>query len=255
VSKVKFTAGIAKQQHRERILFKMAEGSPYEKKGKGKQDAGKQKRVLQLPSPDAPALRFEDSEPLPYSDPQSHYHISTSTHYHVNIYKWLAQHEADPTLNVSCLIYVELGSANFDAHQNFLPRLKDHLLSRLRGLEYDGDKREFTSAERSTVILMHEKIFRHKVLHVNYTTYDLRRDQDSLNPQTNADIMLLAHEDAGDGHPYWYARIIGVFHALVIHTGEHSKSHEPQQMDFLWVRWFGRDLSYSVPETLFVRAG
>ncbi|KAG2150800.1 hypothetical protein DEU56DRAFT_688426, partial [Suillus clintonianus] len=42
-------------------------------------------------------------------------------------------------------------------------------------------------------------------------------------------------------HPYWYARIIGVFHALIIHTGEHSKSSEPQQMDFLWVQWFGRD--------------
>ncbi|KAG1838714.1 hypothetical protein DFJ58DRAFT_733659 [Suillus subalutaceus] len=223
VSKAKFTAGIAKQQRRERILFKMAEGSPYEKKGKGKQDAGKQKRVLQLSSPDAPALRFEDSQPLPYSDPQNHYHISTSTRYHINIYKWLAQHKSDPALN------------------NFLPRLKEHLLSRLRGLEYDGDEREFTSAERSTVILIHEKIFHHKVLCVNYTTYDLRCDQDSLNPRTNADVMLLAHEDGGDGHPYWYAQILGVFHTLIIHTGEHSKSHEPQQMDFLWVRWFGRD--------------
>jgi hypothetical protein len=55
--------------------------------------------------------------------------------------------------------------------------------------------------------------------------------------------MLLAHEDdtGSDGYPYWYARIIGIFHALAIHTGEHSRSHEPQQMDFLWVRWFGRD--------------
>ncbi|KAG2342173.1 hypothetical protein BDR05DRAFT_976596 [Suillus weaverae] len=194
VSKAKFTAGIAKQQHCEHILFKMAEGSPYEKKGKGKQDAGKQKKVLQLSSPDAPALHFEDSEPLPYSDPHSHYHISTSTRYHVNIYKWLRQHESDPTLNVN------------------------HLLSCLRGLEYDRDEREFTSAEHSTVILVHEKIFRHKVLQVNYTTYDLRRDQDSLNPWTNADIMLLAHEDDGDGHPYC----------------EHLKSSEPQQMDFLW---------------------
>jgi hypothetical protein len=107
VSKAKFTAGIAKQQRRERILFKMAEGSPYEVKGKGKQDAGKEKsKVLQLSSPDAPALRFEDSEPLPYSDPECHYHISTSTRYHVNIYKWLAQHESDPALNVSCLVYM-----------------------------------------------------------------------------------------------------------------------------------------------------
>ncbi|KAG1852171.1 hypothetical protein F4604DRAFT_1933740 [Suillus subluteus] len=170
VSKAKFTAGIAKQQCRERLLFKMAEGSPYKMKGKGKQDAGKEKsKVLWLSSPDAPALRFKDSEPLPYSDPEHHYHISTSTRYHINIYKWLVQHESDPALN------------------NFLPQLKDHLLSHL------------------TIILVHEKIFRHKALRVNYTTYDLRHNQDSLNPRTNADIMLLAHEDGGDSHPYWCA--------------------------------------------------
>jgi hypothetical protein len=127
--------------------------------------------------------------------------------------------------------------------KNFLPRLKDHLLSRLLGLEYDGDERVFTSAERSSVILVGEKIFPHKVLRINYTTYDLRRDQDSLNPRTNADVLLLAHEDDNnsDGHPYWYARIISIFHALVIHTGEHSNSNVLQQMDFLWVQWFGRD--------------
>lgn len=107
MSKAKFTAGIAKQQRHKHILFKMAEGSPYEMKGKGKRDAGKEKsKVLQLSSPDAPALRFEDSKPLPYSDPECHYHISTSTRYHVNIYKWLAQHESDPALNVSCLVYM-----------------------------------------------------------------------------------------------------------------------------------------------------
>jgi len=113
VSKAKFTAGIAKQQRRERLLFKMAEASPYGKKGRDKQVSGKQKgKVLQLSSPDAPALHFEDSEPLPYSDPQSHYHISTGTRYPVNIYKWLRQHVSDPAFNVSCLICAELKPTN-----------------------------------------------------------------------------------------------------------------------------------------------
>ena len=54
-------------------------------------------------------------------------------------------------------------------------------------------------------------------MRVNYTTYDMRRDQDSLNPRTQADVMLLAHEDltARNSHPYWYARIIGLFHVYV----------------------------------------
>jgi hypothetical protein len=46
--------------------------------------------------------------------------------------------------------------------------------------------------------------------------YDLRRDQDSVSPQRRADVMLLSHEDdTSDPHPYWYARVIGVFHIFV----------------------------------------
>lgn len=88
------------------------------------------------------------------------------------------------------------------------------------------------------------KLYRHKVVRVNYTTYDIRRAQDSLNPWTHADFMVLAHKDGDDAFPYWFGRIIEVFHADIVHTGVASKSIEPQQMDFLWVRWFGRDLSH-----------
>lgn len=57
--------------------------------------------------------------------------------------------------------------------------------------------------------------------------------------------MVLAHEEDGpDAFPYWFGRIIGVFHADVLHTGAASKTSEIQRMDFLWVRWFGRDIDY-----------
>ena len=69
----------------------------------------------------------------------------------------------------------------------------------------------------------------------------MRRAQDSLNPRIpgHADIMVLSPEDE---HPYWYTWIIGIFHANVRHIGPNSKSQDPVQMDFLFVRWFGRDL-------------
>jgi len=52
--------------------------------------------------------------------------------------------------------------------------------------------------------------------------------------------MVLAHDDdPNDSHPYWYARILGIFHAHVSYRGS-----SPQKMEFLFVRWFGRDLSY-----------
>jgi len=73
----------------------------------------------------------------------------------------------------------------------------------------------------------------------------MRRAQDSLNPRMHADFMVLAHEDEGEhrGHPYWYGRILNIFHTFVIHRG--SANEAPQQIDLLWVRWFGRDLLHS----------
>jgi len=88
-------------------------------------------------------------------------------------------------------------------------------------------------------------LYHHKVVHINYTTYDIRRAQDSLNPRTHADLIVLALED-DEQNPflYWFGQIVGVFHADILHTGPACKTSEIQQMDFLWVWWFGRDKQY-----------
>lgn len=77
------------------------------------------------------------------------------------------------------------------------------------------------------------------MLRVNYTTYDVRRDQDSMNPRTNCNVMVLSRETEPGAHPYWYAQVLGVFHAQVLHTGRAAKNRSIQHMEFLWVRWFG----------------
>jgi hypothetical protein len=53
--------------------------------------------------------------------------------------------------------------------------------------------------------------------------------------------MVLANqaEDPENSHPYWYARVIGIFHAKVFQVGSGSAY---KQMDFLWVRWYGLDM-------------
>lgn len=52
--------------------------------------------------------------------------------------------------------------------------------------------------------------------------------------------MVLANqeEDNANQHPYWYARVVGIFHAMVSRVGS-SSTYE--RMDFLWVRWYGLD--------------
>jgi len=57
--------------------------------------------------------------------------------------------------------------------------------------------------------------------------------------------MTLSHEgDEGDRYPYWCGQIIGVFHAMVQHSGPDSHSLELQPMEFLWVRWYGQALEH-----------
>jgi hypothetical protein len=122
--------------------------------------------------------------------------------------------------------------------------LKNHLLARLRGLEYSGDEYAFSDEDRSQVILANNQLYEHSILRINYTTYDLRREQDSMNPRNHADIMMLSHENDEDRHPYWYARIIKVFHVNVWYYGPGGSQAAPTRMHVLFVRWFGRDVAF-----------
>jgi hypothetical protein len=79
---------------------------------------------------------------------------------------------------------------------------------------------------------------------MNFTTYDMRRSQDSLNPRTShCDLMVRSREDSmvTSTHPFWYVRILGIFHVNVCQTGAGQEFREEwQSMPFLWVRWFGQ---------------
>jgi hypothetical protein len=54
-------------------------------------------------------------------------------------------------------------------------------------------------------------------------------------------MMVLSPETGPSTHPYWYAQVLGVFHAQVLHTGPSATNWSVQHMEFLWVRWFGID--------------
>lgn len=60
-----------------------------------------------------------------------------------------------------------------------------------------------------------------------------------MNPRTHCNIMALSPETGVNAHPFWYARVLGVFHARVLHTGSAAKNRSVQRMEFLWVRWLG----------------
>ena len=109
----------------------------------------------------------------------------------------------------------------------------------MSGQEYTGDEDDHTPAEQLGLRILDNTIYEHKVLCINFTSYDMRRDQDSINPRNHADVMVLAHEDedAVDSHPYWYAHIVMIISA---HIGTPDRPHRIP-MRFFYVRWFERD--------------
>ncbi|KAG6904449.1 hypothetical protein DXG01_009865 [Tephrocybe rancida] len=89
-----------------------------------------------------------------------------------------------------------------------------------------------------TVFILQERFYEHRIMRVNYTTYDARWAQDSFNPRTShRDVMLLAPSTAG--HQYRYARIIGIFHVNAAYSGpERRGDYNSHRLEVLWVRWF-----------------
>ena len=78
------------------------------------------------------------------------------------------------------------------------------------------------------------RLYKHKVLRVHYTTYDMRRSTDSINSRLPEHSNILLHGPDGE---FWYARVIAIFHVNVRLASE----EDFRRLDILWVRWYGED--------------
>jgi hypothetical protein len=77
-------------------------------------------------------------------------------------------------------------------------------------------------------------IYSVQTMQVHYTTYDLRREYDTISPRTYGDVMVLLGEMT-PSHPYWYARILGIYHTETwLNDGGRPAK---QLLEILWVRW------------------
>ncbi|KAH7923645.1 hypothetical protein BV22DRAFT_1015047 [Leucogyrophana mollusca] len=137
------------------------------------------------------------------------------------------------------------------ASKNFVLKLKAHLHPRIQS-QHRTDNLYLNAALSSTgpiyseddvailrdVVFQKDRIYHHNICRINYTTYDVRRAQDVVNPRTDhCNIMLLS--GAQDSrHPFCYARVLGIYHANVIYTGPDNLDYRPRRMEFLWVRWY-----------------
>ncbi|KAJ3749801.1 hypothetical protein EV360DRAFT_97728 [Lentinula raphanica] len=89
-----------------------------------------------------------------------------------------------------------------------------------------------------------KKFYAVKTMRINYTTYDVRRDQDVINPRTDhRTVMVQSADNDSRKHPYWYAQVLGIFHADVVWLNN-GQLQEIEHMEFLWVRWMGAEPRY-----------
>ncbi|OSC97745.1 hypothetical protein PYCCODRAFT_1439845 [Trametes coccinea BRFM310] len=164
----------------------------------------------------------DDMTPTP---PLERYTISKTRCVPLRLSQWLSHHKDDA------------------ATRNFIPSLRAHVFGRLIGCD---DPEEISLEELDHVHIESDRIYRHKTLRVNYTTYDMRREQDVISPRAHADLMVLADGSERDV-PFWYGRLIDIFHAYVRYDGPGATpaTRRWQRLDFLWVRWYENDPDYS----------
>ncbi|TFK65061.1 hypothetical protein BDN72DRAFT_871914 [Pluteus cervinus] len=154
--------------------------------------------------------------------PDAHHRIAQQHKEPVNIYKLTSEGSQDA------------------AFKKFIPKLQIHILGRLLKLEFDGDQHaSFSGEDLRSVVILKNTIYQQNSLVVNYTSYDVRRLYDVIHPDGLSDVMVLSAEA---DHPYWYAKVIGIYTVDVLHIGEKSKDDsQVHTLSFLWVRWFGVD--------------
>lgn len=140
------------------------------------------------------------------------------------------------------------------AFKHFRFQLLDHILARLRGRPYSWDDLLFNKSDYTDVDLHKDHIYSHGASRFNYTSYDIRRCQDTIKPalrispsgvfksgySARCTVMLASDEDDGKSqHQFWYARVLGIFHCEV--RSHSSPQANYKRMDILWVRWLGVD--------------
>lgn len=91
------------------------------------------------------------------------------------------------------------------------------------------------------IIIHSDRIYSHTIFHINYTSYDVRRDVDIINPKTSRrDLMCLRElekeEEADVAHRFVYSRVLGIYHVNVIYRGRGAFDLRKRRFDFLWVR-------------------
>ncbi|KAG2052328.1 hypothetical protein BDR06DRAFT_983179 [Suillus hirtellus] len=89
--------------------------------------------------------------------------------------------------------------------------------------------------------IIDDRMFRHNIARFNYTTYNVCRAQDVINPRTSHCNVMVLRSDTNiedQGHRYMYGKVLGIYHVNVIYIRNGMINYTPSQMEFLWIHWY-----------------
>ncbi|KIJ09067.1 hypothetical protein PAXINDRAFT_17835 [Paxillus involutus ATCC 200175] len=161
---------------------------------------------------------------VPSNKLECHHNIGMSQNYPEDLISFMKHNSDDPAAKVR--LCVQAQGPSIALNQGNPRRHSVHASA------------EQESSVLNEIVFQGNRIYRHNMVHFNYTTYDLQRETDIVNPGTDhRDVMLLSSNEP-ETHHFCYARVLGIYHANVIYIGPGSKNYQPCWLEFLWVRWF-----------------
>ena len=91
------------------------------------------------------------------------------------------------------------------------------------------------------ILFKGNRMYEHRVIRFRYTTYDVRRSEDVVNPNTpHCYVMMHSNnsEEPFNTSPFLYAQVLGIYHVNAAYVGPGMRNNSTNRYDFLWVRWF-----------------
>lgn len=177
----------------------------------------------------------EPEDPLHWGPSSERYNISQRGT-PIRFGDFLSEHTGDPATKVSTITlsfkhYMYAGIA-----QGFFSRLQQHIVERL------GTSADTGPTSRETISFPKGRFYQHNTIRVNYTTYDIRRARDTINPQSTQKYIMIRNSENNVRHPFWYAKLLAVLHVdaeIPNLTSDNQIYTPPQRFVILWVRWLG----------------
>jgi hypothetical protein len=113
--------------------------------------------------------------------------------------------------------------ANLPLVQDFIPKLKQHLLRRVLSILNLQHQSQTSDCGPNSFLFKHDRMYQHNLLRINFTSYDVRRSQDAVNAHIlHCNIMVLNRDGDDDDntsdHLFRYAWVLGTYHVNVVYV-------------------------------------